>query len=171
MREILTKTAFISIGSNIDPDIHLPRAVKKLIVLGAPILVSPAFQNPSIGSKPGPDFLNAAASIETSFSPMEIRAQLRQIEYELGRVRTADRFAPRTMDLDLCLLGDTILDLPEFTLPDPDLLDRPHLAIPMAALDPDFIHPITQERLSDIAKRLTPAAKLTLRPDIQLTFM
>jgi 2-amino-4-hydroxy-6-hydroxymethyldihydropteridine diphosphokinase len=166
----LTKTAFISIGSNINPEINLPIAVKKLVVLGTPIKVSTVFQNTSIGSTPGPDFLNAAASIETSSSPMEIRTQLRNIEHELGRVRTADRFAPRTMDLDLCLLGDIILELPEFTLPDPELLDRPHLAIPMAALDPDFIHPITQERLSDIAERLMPTAELTPRPDIQLTF-
>jgi 2-amino-4-hydroxy-6-hydroxymethyldihydropteridine diphosphokinase len=157
-------------GSNIYPEINLPIAVKKLVVLGTPIKVSPVFQNPPIGGTPGPDFLNAAASVETSSSPMEIRTQLRNIEHELGRVRIADRFAPRTMDLDLCLLGDLVLELPEFTLPDPELLDRPHLAIPMAALDPDFIHPITQERLSDIAERLMPTEELTPRPDIQLTF-
>ena len=101
---------------------------------------------------------------------MDIRTQLRKIEYELGRVRTADRYAPRTMDLDLCLLGDLVLELLEFTLPDPELLDRPHLAIPMAVLDPDFVHPITQERLSDIAERLMPTAELTPRPDVHLTF-
>jgi 2-amino-4-hydroxy-6-hydroxymethyldihydropteridine diphosphokinase len=166
----LTKTAFISIGSNIDPEINLPIAVKKLVVLGTLIKVSLVFQNPSIGNTPGPDFLNAAVSVKTSFSPMEIRTQLRNIEHELGRVRTADRFAPRTMDLDLCLLDDIVLEHPEFMLPDPELLDRPHLAIPMAELDPDFIHPITQERLSDIANRLMPTAELTPRPDIQLTF-
>ena len=166
----MTKTAFISIGSNIDPEINLPIAVKKLIVLGTLIKVSTVFQNPSIGSTPGPDFLNAAALVETSSSPMEIRTQLRNIEHDLGRVRTADRYAPRTMDLDLCLLGDLVLELPEFTLPDPELLDRPHLAIPMAALDPNFLHPITQERLADIAERLMPTTELAPRPDIQLTF-
>ena len=170
MLEILTKTAFISIGSNIDPEINLPLAVKKLVVLGTPIMVSPVFQNPPVGSAPQPDFLNAAASVETSSSPLEIRARLRNIEYELGRVRTADRFAPRTIDLDLCLLGDIVLEHPEFTLPDPELLHRSHIAIPMAELDPDFIHPITLERLSDIAERLMPTAELTPRPDIQLTF-
>lgn len=165
----MTKSAFVSIGSNIDPEINLPLAVEKLVVLGTLIKVSPVFQNPSIGSTPGPDFLNAAALVETSSSPVEIRTQLRKIEHELGRVRTTVRFAPRTMDLDLCLLGDLVLELPEFTLPDPELLDRPHLAIPMASLDPDFIHPITQERLSDIAKRLMPTAELTPRPDIRFT--
>ena len=166
----MTRTAFISIGSNIEPELHLPLAVKKLIVLGKSIKVSSVFQNPSIGSTPQPDFLNAAVSIETSFSPTEIRKKLRNIEHELGRVRTSDRYAPRTMDLDLCILDDIILELPENRLPDPDILKRPHLAIPLAELDPDFIHPITKERLSVIAERLLPSADLTPRPDIQLTF-
>ena len=78
----------------------------------------------------------------------------------------AAKYAPRTIDLDLCLLGDLILDTPLLTLPDPDLLTQPHLAIPLAELAPDFPHPITGEPLCEIADRLRPGAQLTSLPDI-----
>jgi 2-amino-4-hydroxy-6-hydroxymethyldihydropteridine diphosphokinase len=82
-------------------------------------------------------------------------------------VRTEDKYAPRTIDLDLCLLGDTVLNTPELTLPDPDLLSRPHLAVTMAELAPGFIHPLTQEPLRAIADRLRSGAELVARPDVR----
>jgi 2-amino-4-hydroxy-6-hydroxymethyldihydropteridine diphosphokinase len=64
------------------------------------------------------------------------------------------------------LLGDLILDTPQLTLPDPDLLTRPHLAIPLAELAPDFPHPITREPLHEIAERLRSGAQLSLQSEI-----
>ncbi|OGO20882.1 MAG: hypothetical protein A2Z14_04125 [Chloroflexi bacterium RBG_16_48_8] len=70
------------------------------------------------------------------------------------------------MDLDLCLLGNEILDTLEITLPDPDLLTRGHLTIPLAELAPDFPHPITGESLQQIADRLQPTVELRLREGV-----
>lgn len=163
----LTEQAFIALGSNISPEKHLPLATAWLEVLGQLVAISDVYQNPALGPGPHPDFLNAAVLIESDLPPLEIRSLLRSIEAELGRVRSEDKYAPRTIDLDLCLLGQMILDTPELTLPDPDLLSRAHLAVTMAELAPDFPHPITHEPLHEIAARLRSGAKLAPRPDVR----
>jgi 2-amino-4-hydroxy-6-hydroxymethyldihydropteridine diphosphokinase len=68
--------------------------------------------------------------------------------------------------LDLCILDCEIVDQPTYKLPDPDLLTRAHLAIPMADLAPDLSHPQTGERLERIADRLRSSSELRLRPDV-----
>jgi 2-amino-4-hydroxy-6-hydroxymethyldihydropteridine diphosphokinase len=163
----LPELAFIALGSNIKPEKYLPLAVEKLEIVGRLVAVSEVYQNPALGSTPQPDFLNAAVLVESELPPLEIRTLLRDIEAELGRLRTEDKYAPRTIDLDLSLLGYTILNTPELTLPDPDLLSRTHLAVTLAELSPDFIHPLTQEPLCEIADRLRSEAELVTRPDVR----
>ena len=163
---ILAEPAFIAIGSNIEPERNLPHAVELLKRLGVPVRVSRVYQNPAHGDRPQPDFLNAAMLLEVEGEPEAIRLKLRAIESELGRVRTEDKFAPRTIDLDLVILGNRILRHEEITIPDPELALRPHLAIPIAELDPGFRHPETSEPLQTIADRLRPGAKLRLREDV-----
>lgn len=106
--------------------------------------------------------------IETDLTADAIRNTLRRIEVDLGRLRTEDKYAPRTIDLDLCLLGDQVLETSEFKLPDPDILSLAHLTVPMAELAPDYLHPVTGEALQAIADRLRPEAKLTPRLDIKM---
>jgi 2-amino-4-hydroxy-6-hydroxymethyldihydropteridine diphosphokinase len=163
---ILLEPAFISIGSNIQPEKNLPQAVAALQQLGKLLCVSQVYQNPAIGSVGQDDFLNAAALINSPHPPQEIRYQLRMIEARLGRVRQQDKFAPRTIDLDLAILGDQIIETPEFILPDPEILNRAHLAVPLAELDPTYVHPVTNELLSEIAERLRSGANLQLREDV-----
>lgn len=165
----MTEPAFIAIGSNIEPEKHLPLSLARLTQLGELLRYSGVYQCPAIGPTPQPDFLNAAALVQTRLPPTEIREQLRRIEADLGRIRTSDKYAPRTTDLDLCLLGSLVLETPELVLPDPELLIRPHLAIPMAELDPSFVHPLSGETLEAIARRLLPEASLMARPDVAIT--
>ncbi|OGO13171.1 MAG: 2-amino-4-hydroxy-6-hydroxymethyldihydropteridine diphosphokinase [Chloroflexi bacterium RBG_13_68_17] len=148
------------------PEVNLPRAAARLAEFGALRAVSMVYQNPAIGPAPAPDFLNAAVMIETELDAAEIREQLRRIETELGRLRTVDKYAPRVIDLDLCLLGSLIIETPELRLPDPDLLTRPHLAVTLAELAPGFPHPVTGESLGAIAARLRLGADLRPRPDV-----
>ena len=162
----MTEKAFISLGSNIDPEKNLPLAVKHLEVIGEILAVSMVYQNPAVGPKPQPDFLNAAVLIATDLKPLEIRTRLREIEAEIGRVRSEDKYAPREIDLDLCLLGERIFESPELTLPDPKLPEWPHLIVPLAELDPDFVHPLTGESLGRISEPLKDGANLTPRADI-----
>jgi 2-amino-4-hydroxy-6-hydroxymethyldihydropteridine diphosphokinase len=166
---ILPELAFISLGSNIDPELHLPEAVDRLGSIGRVLGVSSAYRNPAVGSVPQPDFVNAAVLVETSLSPVEIRAQLRSIENDLGRIRQADKYAPRTIDLDLCYLGEMDMTVEGWALPDPGADQLAHLAIPFAELMPGFRHPRTGETLEAIAERLSLGAQLKADPSIRLT--
>ncbi len=164
----LTELAFIALGSNIDPETNLLLASTRLSKLGNPIAISTVYQNPAIADEPQQDYLNAAVLIETTLDPLVIRDKLREIEADLGRIRTEDKFAPRTIDLDLCILGDRVLDHELLTLPDPDLLKRAHLAVTLAELRPGFLHPITGDSLDEIAHELQKDAELNPRSDVVL---
>jgi len=121
-----------------------------------------------VGKTDQPDFLNAAALIETELGPAALKAQvLQEIEWTLGRVRSADKNAPRPIDLDITLFNDQILDTEHRHIPDPDLLCYPHIAVPMADLAPLYVHPESGQTLQQIAERM-PADGLWSRPDIEL---
>ncbi len=162
----MPELAFISLGSNIRPEEHLPLAIRRLAELGKIRSVSSVYQNPAIGPTSRADFLNAAALVKTDLPPEAIRLALRRIEADLGRVRTADPYEPRTIDVDLCLLGALVLNAADMTLPDPHILTRAYLAVTLAELQPDFQHPVTGESLRGIADRLRRTANLTLREDV-----
>lgn len=152
MSERLTELAFIALGSNIRPEYYLPEATRHLRSLGHMEAVSSAYQSKPIGEHEQPDFLNGAVLISVNEEPEVLRTMLRGIETSLGRIRTEDKYASRTIDLDLVLLGNRVD--PKFPLPDPDILTRAHLAIPLAELDAEFCHPTTHEALDTIANRL-----------------
>ena len=147
----------IAIGSNIEPERNLPRAVTALeqqpqIKLRA---VSPVYESLPVGtSVDQPPFFNAAAFIETDLSPVTLKEALLAIEGSLGRVRTADRYAPRTIDLDIALYGQQIFELNGRHIPDPDVTKFAHVALPLADLAPDWVHPELGLTLAEIAKGL-----------------
>jgi len=165
----VAEEAFISLGSNIDPETHLPPAARALGRIGQVLGFSKVYQNPAVGGGTQPDFLNAAVLVGTDVEPLEVRRILRDIEASLGRKRTDERYAPRVIDLDLCLFGATVLNTTEMRLPDPDILTRACLAVPLAELDPDFRHPVTGEPLAAIADRLRATTRLMERPDVILS--
>jgi 2-amino-4-hydroxy-6-hydroxymethyldihydropteridine diphosphokinase len=164
----VTERAFLCLGSNIEPERHLPQAVRELQSLGRILACSTVYQNPAVGPTPQPDFLNAAVVLETELSPRALRAELRRLEERLGRRRTSDKYAPRTIDVDIVLYGSQALQEADLIIPDPGLLIHPHIAVPLAELDPDRRHPVTGESLGSTAERLRPHAMLTPRPDVSL---
>lgn len=162
----MPELAFLSLGSNIEPEHNLVLGAARLAQVGRMQAVSEVYQTAAIGPRPAPDFLNVAILVETELPPEDIRAHLRQIEASLGRARTEDRYAPRPIDLDLCLLGNQILETPDLRVPDPDMLTRPYLAVTLAELAPHFVHPETGETLAAIAERLRAGANLIPRSDV-----
>ncbi len=156
-------------GSNIQPERHMVLAVRRLAELGRVCAVSNVYENPAVGPPGQPDFLNAAALIDTEYSAADLGRRLTKIEASLGRVRTADKFAPRIIDLDICLFGDLVQDGPESIVPDPDILTRAYLAVTLAELDSGFRHPVTHESLRDIATRMRANADLKERTDLCLS--
>lgn len=135
--------------------------------LGQLTAVSHVYENPAIGGDPQANFLNAAALIQVELSPSTIRDALREMEADLGRVRTEDKYAPRTIDLDLALLGTRVEHDPP--LPDPEIARLAHLAIPLAELAPDFVHPVLGQTLRAIAEQVPRPKHFVHRPDIDAT--
>ena len=100
---------FVALGSNIEPERNLREAVRLLASRCRLLAVSAVYQTQPVGKTDQPDFLNAAALIETELGAAELKTRvLQDIERALGRVRSADKNAPRTIDLDITLFNDTL---------------------------------------------------------------
>jgi 2-amino-4-hydroxy-6-hydroxymethyldihydropteridine diphosphokinase len=160
--------AWLLLGSNIDPETHLAAAVERLSRQVTLLAVSSAWQSPPADGSRQPDYLNAAALLRTECTPeVLLKRVTAPIEKALGRVRTADAFVPRTIDIDLALYDDRIGTAAGKALPHPDILRYAHCAIPLAEISPETVHPATGETLRAIAGRLrTPS--IHRREDINL---
>jgi dihydroneopterin aldolase/2-amino-4-hydroxy-6-hydroxymethyldihydropteridine diphosphokinase len=144
--------AFISAGSNIDPEANVRKAVRLLAAQARIRAISTVYLTEPIGRLGQPLYYNCVLEIETGTPPLDLkRTVLRPIEDSLGRTRSNDRFAPRTIDLDLILYNDITMAGEELTLPDPDILKRPFLAVALHELAPDLVLPGSGARIADIA--------------------
>ena len=151
----MPETALIELGSNLQPEVHLPLAVAALARLGRIEAVSEAYQTEPFGPPGQPTFVNAAVRLLTELGPVDLRQELQAIEYALGRRRSTDRYAPRPIDLDLCLYGQQLLTTDDLELPDPDILVRPYLAHTLAQVAPELRHPGTGQSLSELAEAMS----------------
>jgi dihydroneopterin aldolase/2-amino-4-hydroxy-6-hydroxymethyldihydropteridine diphosphokinase len=166
--ERASQYVFVALGSNMDSEHNMRRAVEMLAARLSVLAVSRVYETAPVGRTDQPRFLNAAVLVETNMPPQELKTQvLEDIERKLGRVRTGDKNAPRTIDLDIVLYGDQVLDIGQRHVPDPDILRYPHVAVPLADLAPQKRHPETSETLLHIAQDM-PAAGLVLRRDLVL---
>jgi len=132
----------VALGANLgDPVAALRSALRELDALPRTKLerASPFVRSPSIGA-PGPDYVNAVAELRTSLEPVALLRALLAIEAAHGRTR-AEPNAPRTLDLDLLLFDDRVLETPELVLPHPRMHERAFVLVPLAALDPERIVP------------------------------
>jgi len=154
-------TVYISIGSNIDPELNIPAALGFLRANGCITAISTIYRNPALDSPDAPSFYNGMIEFETCWSPRELKFDvLRKIEESLGRIRTDDKNADRTIDLDITVYGDIVIDDPEILIPDPGVLIRPFIAIPLMELAPDLILPGFDTRIADIVESL-PACDMS----------
>lgn len=153
--------AFISLGSNIQPAHNLARAVSLLRQQADVLAVSHAYRTPPQGFHDQADFLNCAVQLRTPLTPFALKHEvLAQIERELKRVRDPNnKNAPRTIDLDISLWNNDILDYGEkpWHIPDSDILRFAHVAVPLAEIAPDYLHPLDGHTLAHIAARFADA--------------
>lgn len=133
--------AYIGLGANLgDRAAALREAVRRLGELGDVVAVSSLYETDPVGFLDQPAFLNAAVKVETSLPPDDLMTALLSIEGDLGRTRTF-RNAPRTLDLDLLLVDDLVLDVPGLTLPHPRFHERAFVLAPLAEIAPEVVHP------------------------------
>lgn len=138
--------AYLSLGSNIDPERNLPEAIRLLSRHGQVKAVSSAWQSHAVGSS-GPDFLNACILLLTPLPAGKLVKQvLRPIEAEMGRVRGPDKNAPRTIDIDLILFDDDPHD--------EDFWTSAFVIVPLAELLPNYPYPLGYEDLATVSSRV-----------------
>ena len=136
--------AHVGVGSNLgDREKTIRRAVELLREAeGVDVVsVSTLRETEPWGPVEQPPFLNGALAIETDLGPQEVLAVLLEVERALGRVREGERWGPRTIDLDVLLFGDLIVDEPGLTIPHPRLHERGFALEPLAELAPDAVVP------------------------------
>jgi 2-amino-4-hydroxy-6-hydroxymethyldihydropteridine diphosphokinase len=162
--------AYLSLGSNIQPDLNLAAAVAQLARYGRVRAISTVWETPPVGFTDQPNFLNLALILETRLSAQALRNEaIAAIESALGRVRSENKNAPRTIDIDIMLFNHDALHIGERHIPDPEVLERAFVAIPMAEIAPDYVHPETGQTLRAIARQFDPTqAGMRRRGDILL---
>lgn len=144
----------ILLGSNIQPAENLRNANKLLSTHLSIVSSSRVWETTAVGSD-GPNFLNQAIKVETHRNADEIKNEIiKGIETELGRVRTEDKNAPRTIDLDIILFNETVIDHA--------LWEKAFVAVPVAELEPEIINPDNQLTLAQIAGKLKSSTKVEL---------
>jgi 2-amino-4-hydroxy-6-hydroxymethyldihydropteridine diphosphokinase len=135
--------AYVGLGANLGPrEVTLLRAIDLLAAEdGIEVLeVSELRETAPVGVVDQPEFLNAAVALETSLEPRALLDVLLRVERELGRVR-AERWGPRTIDLDLLVYGDETVDEPGLRVPHPRLHERRFALEPLAELEPELAIP------------------------------
>jgi 2-amino-4-hydroxy-6-hydroxymethyldihydropteridine diphosphokinase len=131
---------FIALGSNIRPAENIKKAVRRVSEKMRINSISTVYCTEPEGRPEQPLYYNCVLEAESDSSPEEIKFHiLRPIESQMGRARSDDKDAPRTIDLDLIAYDDLVLRSELLTLPDPLIAVRPFLAIPLAEIAPDFV--------------------------------
>lgn len=151
------QAVLLTLGSNIERHTNMPAAIERLrhhahLKLCA---TSPMYESPPVGDDTTqPTYSNAAVWVETALEPAALKATLREIEQEMGRVRSANKFASRPIDIDIAFYAQERFVLDGNQIPDPDIMRYAHLALPLADIAPDWIHPDVGVTLRHIADHL-----------------
>lgn len=138
---------YISLGSNVEREYHVQQGLNALaIAFNLPfeqLELSSLFESKAVGFS-GNDFLNMVIGIKTSQSVEQVAVKLRDIEFSYGRTHDAKKFSPRTLDLDLLLYDNLIIDSPA-QLPRSEIDKNAFVLWPLSEVAPQLIHPIIEQ--------------------------
>jgi len=137
-------TAYLGLGSNLDdPAAQVARAIDAIAALPDSVLraVSSFYRNPPMGPQEQPDYVNAVVAIETRLAPRVLLEAMQGIERSQGRDRSGQRWGPRTIDLDLLLYGDRVLNEDHLKVPHPGIAERAFVLVPLAEIAPQVSIP------------------------------
>lgn len=148
--------AYIAIGSNLSAPLEqVNAAIQALadIPQSRVVAVSSFYRTPPLGPQDQPDYLNAAVALETALDAESLLDNTQRIELQQGRERKAERWGPRTLDLDIMLFGDAIIRTGRLTVPHYDMKNRGFMLWPLIEIAPQLTFP-TGESLQAVLEHL-----------------
>jgi 2-amino-4-hydroxy-6-hydroxymethyldihydropteridine diphosphokinase len=150
--------SYVGLGSNLgEREALLKAAIEQCAQLPETRLgrVSSLYDTAPVGELDQPNFLNAVVQLETALTARQLLWNLLLIERRLGRVRhAARRYGPRTIDLDLILHGDLVIDTPDLRVPHPDFHRRAFVLVPLVEIEPRLVHPLLGLDVSELLARI-----------------
>lgn len=147
------RRAYLSLGSNVgDRRAHLEGAIGT-VTAGDPYRLSSVYETEPVGDVPQDDYWNLVVELETEATPRELLERVRRAESAAGRTRGV-RFGPRTLDVDVLLVGDETSDDPEILVPHPRLYERNFVLVPLRELAPELVENAQRERAVGSVKEL-----------------
>ncbi|MGG5835653.1 2-amino-4-hydroxy-6-hydroxymethyldihydropteridine diphosphokinase [Huaxiibacter chinensis] len=148
--------AYIAIGSNLSAPLEQVNAALQALAeipQSRMVAVSAFYRTPPLGPQDQPDYLNAAVALETALDAESLLDNTQRIELQQGRERKAERWGPRTLDLDIMLFGDAIIHTERLTVPHYDMKNRGFMLWPLIEIAPQFTFP-TGESLQAVLQHL-----------------
>ncbi|MGB8957157.1 MAG: 2-amino-4-hydroxy-6-hydroxymethyldihydropteridine diphosphokinase [Tumebacillaceae bacterium] len=152
----MENTAYLSLGSNMgDRHDNLNTAIRMLDAHhGIRVTrISPLYETKPVGYTDQPDFLNLCIELKTPLSAENLHKITSSTELELGRQRTM-KWGPRTIDIDILLMDQQVMDTAELTLPHPRMTERAFVMLPLADIAGDILHPVTRKPVSVMANQV-----------------
>jgi 2-amino-4-hydroxy-6-hydroxymethyldihydropteridine diphosphokinase len=150
---------YVGLGSNLDdPRAQVERACQMLAAIAETHFVSRSslYRTPPFGQIAQPEFVNGVAALLTQVAPHEFLARLKQIESSMGRVKPAQRWGPRRIDLDLLVFGAQVIEEAGITVPHPGIAERAFVLVPLADIAPDLYVP-RLGRVATLLARVDPS--------------
>lgn len=141
---------YLDIGSNIDREANIQSCIDQLLKDFPDITFSKAYESESFGFK-GDPFINISAGFKTDLSYSELKKYLQNLENKHARKRSNTKFIARTLDADVLLYGDSVLQ-PESDVPRAEILKFPFVLFPLAEIAADVIHPQQKKTIAELAK-------------------
>jgi len=151
---IVDSMSAIALGSNLGNSLETLKAAIATLAKTPGIMVkarSHWYQTTAIALLPQPDYLNGCVILQTTHPPVVLLNTLLEIEQQFGRVRR-ERNDPRTLDLDLLLFDDIVLNEPELQIPHPRMVERAFVLVPLAEIAPNWIEPISGKAIAELVQ-------------------
>lgn len=147
---------FVLLGSNLENRFANLQAARKHIADAGNSIIqqSSVYETEPWGLSDQPNFINQVVVIQTGLEPLQLLASLQRIEHAMGRVR-GEKYAPRTIDLDILFYGDRIVQELNLTIPHPHIAARRFTLIPLVEINPDWRNPIDGQSMKILLDRCT----------------
>lgn len=156
----MSHIAYLSLGSNVgNREGHLREAIRRISTLGKIVAVSSLYETEPVEVIDQDWFLNCAVALESDMEPAELLNHLLNIEKAMGRERVRKK-GPRSIDIDIVLFGDAVVNTPELSIPHPAMAARRFVLQPVAEIAPNLLHPTLKKTIAELLSDLPHGKKV-----------